>query len=241
MSSLSSLVPRDRAQHPAASALGYKSSLSRSPNRPLLAIRPGTGELSGPVFGHSMLDELDNDLITNYAHGGEAIGERIMVHGRVLDAQARAIPNVLIEVWQANASGKYRHVNDGYIGAADANFGGYGRCMSDADGYYSFRTVRPGPYPYPNGRCEWRPAHIHFSIFGPAFAQRLITQLYFEGDPLIPMCAIVNTISDASAIDRLVAKLDMSAMVDFDSLAYRFDIVLRGQGSTPFENRLEGN
>lgn len=241
MKSLSRLSPRDRNWHPPAFSPDYKSTAFRSPKRKLLSIAPAAGELSGPVFGHGMLDQLDGDLISNYAHGGEPIGERIKVHGNVLDEQGRAIPDVLIEIWQANASGKYHHVNDGYIGARDPNFGGYGRCLSDRKGYYSFRTVRPGPYPFPNRGCEWRPAHIHLSIFGPAFAQRLVTQLYFEGDPLIKLCAIVNTISDARAIDRLVAKLDMSAMKDFDYLAYRFDIVLRGANSTPFENRPEGN
>ena len=241
MSGLADLAPRDRAWHPRALAPDYRSSVLRSPKHRLVPVSPGPGELNGPVFGHSALRELDSNLIYNYARGGEAIGERILVHGRVRDEQGRAVPNALIEIWQANASGKYRHVNDGYIGTEDPNFGGYGRCLSDADGGYRFRTVRPGPYPYPNRGCEWRPAHIHLSLFGPAFAQRLVTQLYFEGDPLIARCAIVNAICDPLAVDRLVARLDMDAMEDFDSLAYRFDIVLRGPASTPFESRPEGN
>lgn len=233
--------PRDRNWHPPAYTPDYKSTVLRSPRRRLVPVRPGVGELSGPVFGHDPAGDLDNDLIRNYATTGEAVGERILVHGCVYDEDRRRIPGALIEIWQANASGKYRHVNDSYIGTSDANFGGYGRCVSDTDGTYAFNTIRPGPYPFPNRGCEWRPAHIHLSIFGPAFAQRLVTQLYFEGDPLIPLCPIVNTIPDPAAIDRLVAKLDMPAMTDFDSLAYRFDIVLRGCDSTVFENRLEGN
>jgi protocatechuate 3,4-dioxygenase beta subunit len=142
---------------------------------------------------------------------------------------------VLIEVWQANAGGRYRHVRDSYIAALDLNFSGYGRCISDSDGRYSFRTIRPGPYPFPNNGCSWRPAHVHLSLFGPSFAQRLVTQFYFEGDPLIRHCAIVNTISSPQAIDQLVAKLDLDAQVPFDSLAYSFDIVLRGRNASRFE------
>jgi protocatechuate 3,4-dioxygenase beta subunit len=145
------------------------------------------------------------------------------------------VPGALIEIWQANAGGKYRHGNDKYMAALDPNFGGGGRVISDAEGRYSFRTVRPGPYPFPNDGCAWRPAHIHLSLFGHAFLQRLVTQLYFEGDPLIRRCVIVNTIKDPMAIDSLVAKLDMVAMQAFDYLAYRFDVVLRGRKATPFE------
>jgi len=180
---------------------------------------------------------MDNDLIVNYASDAEAIGERIRVHGQVLDEDARPQPGVLIEVWQANAGGKYRHVNDTYKAAIDPNFGGCGRIISDADGAYSFLTVRPGPYPFMNGNCAWRPAHIHFSIFGHAFVQRLVTQMYFEGDPLIPLCPIVNTIRDPKAIASLIAKLDMTEMRHFDLLAYRFNIVLRGRNATQFENK----
>lgn len=234
-------LPRDRSWHPPANTPGYNSTVLRSPLRPLLTLPQSGGEMTGPVFGYGMLDALDSDLIRNYTTDGEAIGERIVVHGKVLDENARPVAGTLIEIWQANAGGRYRHVRDQYIAALDPNFGGCGRCITDAEGKYSFRTVKPGPYPFRNNGCGWRPAHIHFSIFGHAFAQRLVTQLYFEGDPLIPSCAIVNTITDAAAIDRLVAKLDMENMIPFDSLVYRFDIVLRGRRSTPFENRPEGN
>ena len=166
---------------------------------------------------------------------GDPVGERIVVSGRVLDEYARPQPNVLIEAWQANAGGRYRHVRDGYLAPLDPNFSGYGRCMSDAEGNYSFRTIRPGPYPYPNNGPAWRPAHIHLSLFGACFAQRLVTQFYFEGDPLIRHCAIVNAVSDPAAVDQLVAKLDLDNAVPFDALAYRFDIVLRGRNETPLE------
>lgn len=235
MSTHDAMAPRDRTWHPKALSTDYKSSVLRAPKRALFCLPPGPGELTGPVFGHDMLGEDDDNLITNFAHGAEALGERIMVHGQILDERGRSLPDVLIEIWQANAGGRYRHVRDGYLAPLDPNFSGYGRCMSDGQGHYAFKTVRPGPYPFPNRGCEWRPAHIHFSIFGTAFAQRLVTQVYFEGDPLIGLCPIVNSITQPAAIDKLVAKLDMSAMADFDYLAYRFDIVLRGASATPFE------
>ena len=241
MSTPAELMRRDRAWHPPGHAPGYKSSILRSPRRPLLGLEQSASELTGPVFGHSMLDDLDNDLIANYAKDGEAIGERIIVHGQVLDETARPQPGVLIEIWQANAGGRYRHVNDGYMAPLDPNFGGCGRCLTDAEGAYAFRTIRPGPYPWRNNGSDWRPAHVHLSIFGASFAQRLVTQLYFEGDPLIASCPIVNTIADREAIAMLVARLDMGNMMPFDCLAYRFDIVLRGRRSTFFETRREGN
>ncbi len=227
---------RDRGWHPPADTPGYKSTTHRAPRRALLHLPQSIGELTGPVFGHDRLGPLDNDLIRNYASDGEAIGERILVHGKVLDEDARPVPGALIEIWQANAGGKYPHVNDTYKAALDPNFGGCGRVISAADGRYSFRTIRPGPYPFPNGDCAWRPAHIHLSIFGSAFVQRLVTQIYFQGDPLIPLCPIVNTIRDPKAIAGLTARLDMEAMEAFDSLAYRFDIVLRGGDATRFES-----
>ena len=241
MTTPAELIRRDRSWHPPGFAPGYKSTILRSPRRGLLGLEQSASELTGPVFGHSMLDDLDNDLIANYASDGEAIGERIIMHGRVLDENARPQAGVLIEIWQANAGGRYRHVNDGYMAPLDPNFGGCGRCISDADGNYFFRTIRPGPYPWRNNGSEWRPAHIHLSLFGASFAQRLITQLYFEGDPLIPCCPIANTIADPEAIDMLVARLDMANMLPFDCLTYRFDIVLRGRRSTFFENKQEGN
>lgn len=233
---------RDREWHPPALSRDYKTSVTRSPRYPLLSLKNSISELTGPVFGHRDIDEHDNDLLVNYsAAGSSPIGERIIIHGQILDENARPVPNTLIEIWQANAGGRYRHRKDTYLAPVDPNFGGCGRTLSDADGYYSFRTVKPGAYPWRNWINSWRPAHIHVSVFGESFAQRLITQLYFEGDPLIAKCPIVNTIPNKDAIDMLIARLDMNASVPLDCLAYRFDIVLRGRRSTLFENRPEGN
>ncbi len=232
---------RDRSVQPPAYTPAYKTSVTRSPRPALLSLQNSLSEITGPVFGHDEIGPLDNDLVRNYAKSGDPIGERIIVHGRVLDEEGRAIPGALLEFWQANAGGRYRHKKDTYLAPIDPNFGGCGRAITDAEGRYHFRTVKPGPYPWRNFVNSWRPAHIHFSIFGSGFAQRLITQMYFEGDPLIKICPIVHTIPDEEAIDRLIAPLDLNASVPLDTLAYRFDIVLRGRRSTLFENRLEGN
>lgn len=235
------LFQRDRTWQPPALTPDYKSSITRSPKQPLLSLEGTQSELTSPRFGDSDIDPIDGDLIKNYAKTGDPIGERIIVHGRVLDENARPVPNALIEVWQANAGGRYRHKNDTYFAPIDPNFGGCGRVLTDAKGRYVFRTIKPGAYPFRNWINSWRPAHIHISVFGHAFAQRLITQMYFEGDPLIAKCAIINAIPDQRAIDGLIAALDMNETIPLDSIAYRFDIVLRGQRSTVFENRLEGN
>ena len=235
------LIQRDREWHPPAYAKDYKSSVTRSPQYALLSLQNSVSELSGPTFGHADINPLDNNLIRNYAKDGEAIGERIIVHGRVLDENARPVPNALVEIWQANAGGRYRHKKDTYLAPIDPNFGGCGRTLTDENGTYAFHTVKPGAYPWRNWVNNWRPAHIHFSVFGTAFAQRLITQMYFEGDPLIAKCPIVNSVPDQRAIDQLVAALDLNESVPLDSIAYKFDIVLRGHRSTFFENRPEGN
>ncbi|MEO1329449.1 MAG: protocatechuate 3,4-dioxygenase subunit beta [Pseudomonadota bacterium] len=233
--------PRDRDWHPPAFAPGYKTSVLRSPERPLVALDNTLSELTGPVFGRELLGPRDNDMLTNFAAPGEtAIGERIIVHGRVLDEDGRGVPGALVEVWQANAGGRYRHKKESYLAPLDPNFGGCGRMITDAAGGYRFRTIRPGPYPWPNGPNDWRPAHIHFSVFGHGFAQRLITQMYFEGDPLIWRCPIVGTIPSREAVEQLIAPLDMANAIPMDALAYRFDIVLRGRRATLFENRMEG-
>lgn len=232
---------RARERHPPALYPDYKTSVSRSPRLSKISLDQSTGEITGPTFGHNDIAALDNDLIRNYAKGGSPIGERIIVHGRVLDENARPVPNTLVEIWQANAGGRYRHKKDTYLAPIDPNFGGCGRTLTDAQGVYSFRTIKPGAYPWRNMVNDWRPAHIHLSVFGSSFCQRLITQLYFEGDPLIPRCPIVQSLPDADAIDALTAKLDMNATIPLDTIAYRFDIVLRGRRSTMFENRPEGN
>jgi protocatechuate 3,4-dioxygenase beta subunit len=232
---------RDRSQHPPAFTPGYKSSVLRSPRLQLWSLQSSLSEVTGPVFRPDELGPLDNDLILNYAKEGEPIGERTIVHGHVRDENGRGVPHTLVEVWQANAGGRYRHVNDRYLAPIDPNFGGCGRTLTDAEGYYAFRTVKPGAYPFRNHVNSWRPAHIHFSLFGSGFAQRLITQMYFEGDPLIRHDSIAGTLSDPDAIQRLVALLDMNAAVPLDSLAYRFDIALRGRRQTLFENKLQGS
>ncbi len=232
---------RDRTRQPPALTPDYKTSVARSPRYSMISLQQSVSEITGPTFGHGDIDPIDNDLIKNYAKTGDPVGERIIVHGRVLDENARPVAGTLVEVWQANASGRYRHKKDSYLGALDPNFGGCGRTITDENGYYFFRTVKPGAYPWRNWVNNWRPAHIHVSVFGHSFSQRLITQLYFEGDPLIPLCPIVATIPDADAIQQLIARLDMNASVPLDCIAYKFDIVLRGRRSTLFENRLEGN
>lgn len=233
---------RDRSWHPPAYFPLYKTSVLRSPQKAMISLDNTLSEITGPVFGHNILGELDNDMIHNFAKPGEsAIGPRIIVYGRVLDERGKGVAGALVEFWQANAGGRYRHKKEGYQAALDPNFGGCGRTITDDEGNYFFRTVQPGPYPWPNGPNDWRPAHIHFSIFGDGFAQRLITQMYFEGDPLIPLCPIVRTIPDKRAIEALTAVLDMGSTTPMDSRAYKFDIVLRGRRQTYFENKKQGN
>ena len=235
------LMPRRRDKHPVPHDPDYKTSVSRSPRWPLLSMESTPSEETGPRFGHDLIGPLDNNLILNYAaDGSPAIGERILMHGRVMDENARPVPETLIEIWQANAGGRYRHVKDGYLAPLDPNFGGCGRTLTDSDGRYQFLTIRPGAYPWPNRANDWRPMHIHVSVFGRGFGQRLITQMYFEGDPLIDRCPIAATVKDRGQLDRLVAPLDMGHARPLDFLAYRFDIVLRGRRQTMFENKPEG-
>lgn len=235
---LNEYYPRNFAIHPAAYDSKYKTSVLRSPRHALISIDPSLTELSGPSFSPNELHELDHDLILNHSQGALPIGERIIVHGYIMDENARPIPNALIEIWQANAGGRYRHGNDRYLAPLDPNFGGCGRTISNHDGYYFFRTIRPGPYPWRNRMNDWRPAHIHFALSGRSWCQRLITQMYFEGDPLIQRDAILGTVSDPAALQQLVARFDPHAAVPFDALAYRFDMVLRGTRATLFESRL---
>jgi protocatechuate 3,4-dioxygenase beta subunit len=231
---------RDWSVHPPAYAPNYKTSVLRSPQKALISLQNSLSEVTGPVFSSDELGPLDNDLILNYAKNGEPIGERIIVHGYVLDENGRPVPNALVEVWQANAGGRYRHKKDTYLAPVDPNFGGCGRMLTDKNGYYYYRTIKPGPYPWRNRINDWRPAHIHYSLSGSGFAQRLITQMYFEGDPLIATCPIVKSIADEESVRRLIAPLDRNGAVQLDCLTYRFDIVLRGSRATLFENRLQG-
>ena len=233
--------PRDLNGHPPPLTPEYGSTRLRSPQHARLHCAPTQTEMTGPVFQQTAMGPYDDDLIVNYAAPGQAaIGPRIMVHGTLRDEDGRPVSGKLIEVWQANAGGRYRHRNDGCLAPLDDNFGGCGRCITGDDGSYSFRTILPGAYPWPNGGNDWRPAHIHFSVFGDGFAQRLMTQMYFEGDPHIALCPIVQSIPDPAAIDRLIARLDMTRTVPMDIRAFRFDITLRGRSATPFENQMEG-
>ena len=232
---------RDCNIHPPTHTPNYKTSVLRAPRIPLWSLQNSLSEVTGPIFSPEELGPLDHDLLRNYAKGGEPIGEQIIVHGSVFDGNGRPVSGTLVEVWQANAGGRYRHKNDTFQAPIDPNFGGCGRMITDEDGYYFFRTIKPGAYPFRNFVNSWRPAHIHFSVFGSGFAQRLITQMYFEGDPLIPHDSIIATIPDKSAAERLVAKLDLGSALPLECLAYRFDIVLRGQRQTLFENKLQGS
>ena len=232
---------RDTRSHPPALTPAYKTSVLRSPRLAPISLQQSLSEVTAPVFSANEFGAFDHDLIMNAATSGLPVGERIVVHGHVRDQLGRPVANALVEVWQANASGRYRHERDQYIGALDPNFGGCGRMLTDADGYYAYRTIRPGPYPWRNRINDWRPAHIHYSISGSGWVQRLVTQMYFEGDPLIANCPILRQVPSEDQIRGLIALQDTSAFVPLDSRAYRFDIVLRGQRATLFENAINGS
>jgi protocatechuate 3,4-dioxygenase beta subunit len=207
--------------------------VKRAPSRPLVIIPQTLSELTGPVYGHESVAEGENDLTRQ--HPGEPLGERIIVTGRVLDEDGRPVANTLVELWQANAAGRYVHVADQHEAPLDPNFTGAGRAVTDAQGRYSFTTIRPGAYPWRNHANAWRPAHLHFSLFGPTFLSRLVTQMYFPGDPLFAFDPIFNSIPDEAARQRLVARFDLGATKPEWALGYQFDIVLRGRNATPTE------
>jgi protocatechuate 3,4-dioxygenase beta subunit len=190
-------------------------------------------ETSGPIFGQSSIAETDNDLTRQ--HAGEPQGERIVVTGQVLDDNGHAVPHALIEIWQTNAAGRYRHAKDQHPAPLDPNFTGAGRTLTDENGVYRFVTIKPGAYPWKNHHNAWRPAHIHFSLFGPAFCTRLITQMYFPGDPLLPFDPVLQSIPDQKGRQRLVATFDLETTQPDWALGYQFNIVLRGREATPFE------
>jgi protocatechuate 3,4-dioxygenase beta subunit len=208
----------------------YRSTRLRAPRRPLAPLPPGEVERSGPVFGEDSVGALDHDLTRR--HEGEPLGERIVVHGRLLDSRGRPVRRSLVEVWQANAAGRYAHAEDRHPAPLDPHFTGAGRTLTDDEGRYRFVTVKPGAYPWGNHHNAWRPAHIHFSLFGRTFSERLVTQMYFPGDPLFEYDPIFNSVRDAAARQRLVCALDLDATEPEWALAYRFDIVL---GGTPVE------
>ncbi len=231
-----SYAPRDWGSHPPLVAPDYKSTRLRGATKPLVPIVQSLSELTGPVFGQDSLGELDNDLTKNGRKDGEPLGERIIVSGKVVDENGRPQPNMLVEVWQANAAGRYIHKVDQHNAPLDPNFFGGGRCVTDDQGVYRFYSVKPGAYPWGNHPNAWRPNHIHFSLFGPSIATRLVTQMYFPGDPLLDLDPIFLGTPE-KARDRLVSEFDLSLTEEEFALGYRFDIVLRGSKETPMETR----
>jgi protocatechuate 3,4-dioxygenase beta subunit len=211
----------------------YRSTALRAPKHALLPTPDMLARLAGPMLGEGRLGPLDNDLTRQ--HAGEPQGQRIVVHGRVLDRGGRPIRDSLVEVWQANAGGRYRHDRDRHPAPLDPNFSGAGRCLTNERGEYRFVTIQPGAYPWRNHDNAWRPAHIHFSLFGRGFLERLVTQMYFPGDPLFPFDPIFNSIPDPKVRERLISSFDLSETIPEWALAYRFDIVLGGGAATPLE------
>jgi len=211
----------------------YVSSIKRAPTKPLVQLPHTLSEITGPVFNTSRMDAKAFDLTRQ--HRGEPLGERIFVSGRVLDEDGRPVPHTLVEIWQANAAGRYLHKVDQHNAPLDPNFTGCGRTLSDENGNYSFISIRPGAYPWKNHHNAWRPAHIHFSVFGPAFATRLVTQMYFPGDPLLPFDPIFNSVPDEAARNRLISHFDWDTTVPEEHLGFRFDVILAGRLATPWE------
>jgi protocatechuate 3,4-dioxygenase beta subunit len=222
--------------HPPLDYPDYRSTALRHPRQPLVPLPHRLTEVTGPLLGEGRVTERDHDLTVQ--HGGEPLGERIIVEGRVLDGDGRPIPHTLVEIWQANAAGRYRHDGDRHPAPLDPNFSGAGRCLTDGEGRWRFVTVKPGAYPWKNHPNAWRPAHIHFSLFGRSFTQRLITQMYFPGDPLFAFDPILQSVPEA-ARERLVSRFDPDATVPEWALGYRWDIVLRGPEATPLEDEEE--
>jgi protocatechuate 3,4-dioxygenase, beta subunit len=216
--------------HPPLLYPDYRSTRTRAPSRPLVDLAPSLTEVSGPVLPETPVGDTDYDLTAQ--HDGEPLGERIVVYGRVRETNGGSVPDTLVEVWQCNAAGRYRHQNDRHPAPLDPNFTGVGRCLTDREGRFRFVTVKPGAYPWRNHPNAWRPAHIHFSIFGRAFTQRLVTQMYFPGDPLFGQDPIFNSVRDPAAREQMICRFDLEQTVPEWALAYQFDIVLR---ETPFE------
>jgi protocatechuate 3,4-dioxygenase, beta subunit len=220
--------------HPPFAHDPYASTHKRAPRHAPIRIEQSLSEITGPRFTRELIREGDADM-TRF-DGGEALGERIIVAGRVLDEDSRPIRDTLVEIWQANAAGRYAHDADTHDAPLDPHFCGIARVITDRDGAYRFVTVKPGAYPWRNHHNAWRPNHIHFSVFGPSFATRLVTQMYFPGDPLLALDPIFNSVPDPGARGRLVADFDLALTVPERALGYRFDIVLRGRDATPMES-----
>jgi protocatechuate 3,4-dioxygenase beta subunit len=229
------LRPRDWDSHPKLIDSGYKSTALRGPKQLLVPIKQNLSNLRAPVYGHGIIGELDSDLTRNAVRNGEPLGERMIVTGRVLDEGGRPVPNTLVELWQANACGRYVHKVDQHDAPLDSNFLGAGRALTDAQGRYKFLTIKPGAYPWKNHHNAWRPQHLHLSVFGQYFATRLVTQMYFPGDPLLAYDPIFQA-TPAHARDRLIARFSMDITEPEYALGYEFDIVLRGADQTPMES-----
>lgn len=223
---------RDWDSHPPLIYSDYKSTNLRGPTKPLVSLKQTLSEMSGPVFGPQHLGPLDHDLTRNARVNGEPLGERIVVTGQVRDEEGHPVPHTLVEVWQANAAGRYIHVVDDHGAPLDPNFLGAGRCLTDAGGNYRLYTIKPGAYPWRNHHNAWRPNHIHFSLTGPAMATRLVTQMYFPGDPLLKLDPIFQGVPER-ARDRLVSRFSIDVTEPEFALGYIFDIVLRGRNATP--------
>jgi protocatechuate 3,4-dioxygenase beta subunit len=226
--------PLEPGAHPPLAHAEYRGTALRAPLREPVDLAQRLTELTGPLLGHERVAQGDNDLTRR--HAGEPLGQRIVVHGRVLDSDGRAVPDTLVEVWQANAAGRYRHASDRWSAPLDPNFDGLGRTVSDSQGRYEFVTVKPGAYPWQNHPNAWRPAHIHFSLFGRSFTQRLVTQMYFPDDPLFALDPIYSSVPDEKARLRMVSRFDLDRTVPEWALAFAFDVVLRGTEATPFED-----
>jgi protocatechuate 3,4-dioxygenase, beta subunit len=211
----------------------YHATVKRVPLKPLILLPHTLSEITGPVFGREKVGEKDNDLTCQ--HPGEPLGERIIVSGRVLDTEGRPLRDTLVEIWQANSAGRYSHRADRWPAPLDRNFSGAGRCTTDVDGRYRFTTIKPGAYPWGNGENAWRPAHIHFSLLGRAFAQRLVTQMYFAGDQLLELDPIFNSVADPKGRERMLSRLSIDGSEPHWALAYDFDIYLRGPDPTPLQ------
>jgi protocatechuate 3,4-dioxygenase, beta subunit len=227
--------PRDWNTQPSLIDDGYKSTALRGPTQKLIPISHTLSEVTGPVVGGDVIGPLDADLTKNGRKNGEPIGERIIVGGRVTDENDRPVANTVLEVWQANAAGRYIHIVDQHDAPVDPNFLGAGRCVTDDNGYYKFYTIKPGAYPWGNHKNAWRPLHIHFSLYGPSFATRLVTQMYFPGDPLLPIDPIFMSTANEQARNLLISKFNLDMTEEEFALGYQFDIVLRGRNATPME------